>query len=185
MTALTPDLEMIGAQLQHAYARRLRMRRAVRLSAVAATVAATVAVTAVAATGDLQLDPTKWAIVGGGSVDNGRGEYVHARSLQDGRPSTFMVEHDAGMDRYDAFLLHERLKDAADATSSVEVPQEPAALCTRGQLARVEQETLDALRANAAPSSPADCRGVAYGVELARHVFTGVEPAENLMPGVD
>lgn len=184
MTTLTPELETIRAELQQAYARRLRTRRALRLTGVSAAVAAMLAVTAVAATGDLQLDPTKWAIVSGGSVDNGRGEYVHARSVQDGSPSTFMVEHDAGMDRYDAFLLHERLKDAAGSTSPVEVRPETGALCTRDQLARVEQETLDALRADAAPQPSLDCRGAAYGVEIARHVFTGVEPAENLMPGV-
>ena len=184
MTTLTPELETIRVQLQQAYARRLRTRRTIRVTAVAATVAATLAVTAVAASGDLQLDPTKWAIVSGGSVDNGRGEFVHARSLEDGRPSTFMVEHDAGMDRYEAFLLHERLRDAADSSSPVEVRPEAGALCTRDQLARIEQNTLDALRANASPQPSAKCRGVAYGVEIARHVFTGVEPAENLMPGV-
>ena len=31
--------------------------------------------------------------------------------------STFMVEHDAGLTPYEAFLLHERTRAAADATS--------------------------------------------------------------------
>ena len=104
---------------------------------------------------------------------------MHARNLHDGGSSTFMVEHDAGMDRYDAFLLHEKTVDAAGGGG------ESGALCTRGQLTRIEQESLDALRAGATPASAMSCRGREYGIETAQRVFTGVEPAANLMPGVE
>jgi hypothetical protein len=187
MTELSPELQLIGSRLQHAYASRLRRRRFARTFAALGALAAVSTVTALAATGDLQLDPTKWQILGSGSVDDSRGEYVHAKNLQDGGHSTFMVEHDAGMDRYEAFLLHERLKAEADSTSPVRVATEGGTLCTRDELATVEQEALDALRANASPEAATagtSCRGVAYGVEIAGRVFSGIEPASNLMPGV-
>ena len=128
---------------------------------------------------DLGLDPTKWEITAGGSVDGGKAAFVKARNREDGSPSTFMVEHDAGMDRYDAFLLHEKTVDAAGGGP------ETGALCTREQLARIEQQTLDALRAGANPAPADTCRGRAYGIEIAQHVYAGREPQANLMPGVE
>jgi hypothetical protein len=187
MTELSPELELIGSSLEHAYAARLRRRRFVRTFGGVAAVAALFTVTALAASGDLQLDPSKWQVLGSGSVDDGRGEYVHAQSLKDGGHSTLMVEHDAAMNRYDAFLLDERLKARADATSPVPVATDRRALCMRDELASVEQKALDALRANASPETATanlDCRGVSYGVEIARLVFRGTEPASDLMPGV-
>jgi hypothetical protein len=184
---LSPELELIGLQLRKAYAGRLHRRRITRVTAAAAGLAAVAALSAAAATGELQLDPTKWVTLGAGSVDNGRGEYVHARNLQDGGPSTFMVEHDSGMDRYQALLLHERLKAAADESSPVPVQSEPGPLCTREQLTGIEQSALDALRASSSPKAAVteSCRGVAYGVEIAQRVFSGNEPAADLMPGVE
>ena len=158
-----------------------------RATAAAGLLATICTVAALGASGDLQLDPTEWAFVSGGSVDDGRGEYVHAKSLKDGGPSTFMVEHDAGMDRYEAFLLHERLKATADETSPVAVKAESGPLCTREQLTRIEQNAMDALRAGASPQAAtagAGCRGRAYGIEIAQRVFSGVEPNPDLMPGV-
>jgi hypothetical protein len=191
MNELAPELHAIGIDLQRAYAGRLRRRRIGRVTAATAGLAGVLAVSALASTGDLPLDPAKWFVVSAGSIDNGRGEYVHAKSLDDGGPSTFMVEHDSGMDRYQAFLLHERLRAAADETSPVEVQSEPGALCTRQQLARAEQTALDALRAGSPAQTAVEtafagepCRGLAYGVEIARRVFNGVEPEANLMPGV-
>jgi hypothetical protein len=188
MTELTTELELIRQDLCRAHDRRLRRNR--RMRAGFATAAAALAVAAVASASaiglDLNLDPARWVTVGRGVVDDGKGEYVHARSVEDGGPSTFMVEHDAGMNRYDAFLLHERLKAAADETSPVPVMPEAGPLCTREQLTRIEQAALDALRANASPADATageGCRGVAYGIEIAQRVFTGVEPAANLMPG--
>jgi hypothetical protein len=188
MTALSAELEAIGLQLQAAYAGRLRRRRLVRVAAAGAAAVAALAVSAAAATGDLQLDPMKWEVLSGGSVDNGAGQYVHAKSKLDGGPSTFMVEHDAGIDRYRAFLLHERLRAAADSTSPVEVQAEPGSLCTRDELTRIEQSTLDALRANGSPQTATagdQCRGREYGIEIARRVFTSNEPAADLMPSVE
>jgi hypothetical protein len=191
MTELTPELELIGTQLCRAYGTRLHRRRTARAVVAAVAVAGLSAVAALGATGDLQLDPTKWEILSGGTVDNGRGEYVHAKSLEDGGPSTFMVEHDAGMDRYQAFQLHERLRAAADETSPVPVVPEPGPLCTPAQLTRAEQTALDALRAKSSPQAAVaaafandPCRGLEYGTEIAQRVFTGNEPAADLMPGV-
>ena len=192
MNELSPELELIGLQLRKAYAGRLRRRRITRVAAATVGLAAVAALSAAAATGELQLDPTKWVTLGAGTVDNGRAEYVHAKSLKDGSNSTFMVEHDAGMARYQAFLLHERVKAAADQSSPVPVQAEPGAVCTQEQLTRAEQTALDALRAG----SPADaavasafqsnpCRGLAYGVEIASAVFGGKEPAADLMPGAE
>jgi hypothetical protein len=192
VTQLSPELETIGADLRRAYAARLRRRRVARVATLTGGLAVLCTATAVAATsGDLQLDPSKWSVLGGGSVDDGRGEYVHARNVEDGSSSTFMVEHDAGLDRYEAFLLHERLRAAADGTSPAPVRAEPGPICTRAQLTRAEQTALDALRAGAAPATAVQsafageqCRGLGYGVETAQQVFAGVEPTESLMPGV-
>jgi len=180
MTQLSPELETIGRRLHFAYSARLRRRRRLRLGTVAACALLAFGGAAYASgfADDLGLDPTKWEIVGGGSVDGGKAAFVKARNLEDGRPSTFMVEHDAGMDRYDAFLLHEKTVEAAGGGA------ESGALCTRGQLTRIEQDALDALRSAAAPDPAANCRGRAYGLEIAQRVFAGVEPDANLMPGV-
>ncbi len=180
MTQLAPELETIGRQLHAAYSTRLRRRRRLRAGTVAACCVLAFGGAAYASgfADDLGLDPTKWEILAGGSVDGGQAAWVRAKSLEDGRPSTFMVEHDAGMDRYDAFLLHEKTLDAAGGSP------ETGALCTRDELARIEQQSLDALRAGGTPDPGETCRGRAYGVEIAQHVFAGVEPEANLMPRV-
>jgi len=181
MTQLAPELETIGRQLHLAYSGRLRRQRRLRLGTAAAccVLAFGGAAYASGVTDDLGLDPTKWEILSRGVVDDGKGAFVHAKSLEDGRPSTFMVEHDAGMDRYDAFLLHEKTVDAAGGGG------ESGALCTSAQLTQIERESLNALRAGATPASAISCRGREYGIETAQRVFTGVEPAANLMPGVE
>jgi len=181
MTQLVPELELIQRQLVTAYSARLHRRRRVRIGTVAAccVLAFGGAAYASGVADDLGLDPTKWQILDGGSVDGGKAAFVRARSLEDGRPSTFMVEHDAGMDRYDAFLLHEKTVDAAGGGS------EAGPLCTRAELTSIEREVLGALRAGATPAPPESCRGRDYGVEMARNVYAGVEPATNLMPGVE
>ena len=181
MTQLTSELETIGRQLHVAYSTRLRRRRRVRLGTVAACAMLAFGGAAYASgvASDLGLDPTKWEILAGGSVEGGKASWVRATSLDDGRPSTFMVEHDAGMDRYDAFLLHEQTLDAAGGSP------ESGALCTREELAGIEQQSLDALRAGTTLDPSASCRGRTYGIEIAQHVFAGVEPAENLIAGVE
>jgi hypothetical protein len=111
-----------------------------------------------------------------------------------------MVEHDDGVDRYQAFLLHERTKAAADSTSPVPQLEEPGPLCTAAQLTRAEtvalqtlagvtpgtspdaaKETVDIALGDAFASDP--CRGVEYAGEQARLVWAGVEPRALLMPG--
>jgi hypothetical protein len=208
MTTLPAHLDALGRDLDVAMRRLVarRRRRSLALRTAAAGAGLVLAFSAAAvASGigpDLQLDPTKWSLLGGGGVDEGRGEYVHAQRLTDGSHSTFMVEHDQGLDRYAAFLLHERLRAAADESSPVPVRQEAGALCTRAELTRAEQVSLTALRASFDPGAPADatkgavdaalasefaaspCRGLAYAGELARLVYAGVEPVGNLMAGV-
>ncbi len=150
---------------------------------------------------DLQLDPTKWAILGGGSVDNGRGSYVHAKNLQDDSSSTFMLEHDAGLDPYQAFLLHVRTRASADATSPSPVRAERGDVCTAAELTRAETVALQTLHnsfpaaatpratkevvdaAVVAAFADAPCRGLEYAGERARFVYAGVEPRSSLMPG--
>jgi hypothetical protein len=172
------QLDAIGHDLVVAYSARLRRRRTVRLTAAAACSLLAFAGAAYASgvADDLGLDPTKWEIVSAGSVDGGLAQYVHARNLEDGGPSTFMDEHDAGLNRYDAFLLHEKTLDAAGGSP------ETGPLCTRAELASVERQALEALRAGATPDPAESCRGRAYGIEIAQHVFAGIEPAANLMP---
>jgi hypothetical protein len=190
------DLDAIGRDLGAAYARRLerrrRCRRIARTSAVAAIAACAFATIAVASGigPDLELNPAEWSILGRGSTDGGRGEYVHARRVRDGSPSTFMVEHDAGLAPYAAFLLHERTKAAADATSPVPVRPEPGPLCTPAQLTRAESTALTALRAGGdaagaveAAFADAPCRGLEWAAERARAVVAGKEPPSMLMPG--
>ena len=152
--------------------------------------------------GDLQLDPTKWSILAGGSVDDGRGAYVHARRLHDGSNSTFVVEHDAGLPAYQAFLLHERTLAAAQSTSSVPVRREPGELCAPAALAQAEKVALATLRSGFPEGTGADatrtavdaslqatfanapCRGLDYAGEQARFVYAGIQPPSTLMPGV-
>jgi hypothetical protein len=180
MTQLAPELALIQRHLVTAYSNRMQRRRRLRIGTVAACCVLAFGGAAYAAgvADDLGLDPTKWEILSAGSVDGGKGAFVRARSLEDGRPSTFMVEHDAGMDRYDAFLLHEKTLDGAGGSP------ETGALCTREQLTRIERESLEALRAGATPAPSESCRGREYGIETSQRVYAGVEPEENLMPGV-
>jgi hypothetical protein len=195
VTSLPAHLESLGRDLDDAVGRllvrRRRRSRAVRAFAAVATLVLAFSAAAVASGigGDLGLDPTKWSILGGGSVDGG--EYVHAQRVTDGSQSTFMVEHDQGLDRYDAFLLHERLRAAADATSPVPVREEPGAVCTRAELTRAEQVALDAARSSepvaeavAAAFAGAPCRGLEYAGQMAIQVNAGKEPSSNLMAGV-
>jgi hypothetical protein len=200
------DLDTIGRDLVIAYGaqleRKQRRRRMVRSGGLVAVLAGVFATVAIASGlgPELQLDPTKWAVLGGGSTDSGRGAYVHAKRVQDGSHSTFMVEHDAGLTRYEAFLLHERTKSAADTTSPVPVRVEAGALCTAAELTRAEVVGLRALR-SFAPGTPANatkgpvdeavaaafsgtpCRGLEYAGEEARLVYAGTEPRALLMPG--
>ena len=194
MTDLSPQLEAFGLQLRDAYGRRLRRRRITRTIAASAAAVLVLAAAAFASgiAGDLYLDPTKWEILGSGTVNDGKGEYVHAKERVGGRNSTFMVEHDADIsDRYDAFLLHEKLKAEANRTSPVPVRTETGPLCSRDELMRAEQTALDALRAGVSPGEAVQaafadnpCRGLEYGTEIAARVFAGKEPASHLMPGV-
>jgi hypothetical protein len=207
VTDLAASLDPLGRDLHDAL-RRLTTRRARRRRALRTMMATTVLLGAFGAVAfasgiapDLQLDPTKWSILGSGSVDNGRGQYVHARDKATGQDSSFSVEHDAGIARYEAFLLHERLRDAENATAPEPAVVEPGSLCTAAQLTRAESVALAALRSSFSPgaapnatkgaadaalraefaSSP--CRGLQYAGEQARFVFAGIEPASNLMPG--
>jgi len=205
---MATDLAAIGADLHVALTRRFERRRRTRRRLVTMAVA-TLVVCGVAATAiasgigpDLQLDPTQWSIVGGGSVDNGRGAYVHAKRLSDGSPSTFLVEHDAGLPAYHAFLLHERTLAAAQASSPVPVQVEPGDLCTPFALTRAEAVALSTLRTQFSSRTNADatkasvdsavqaafagspCRGLEYASEQARRVYAGVQPGSTLMPSV-
>ena len=150
---------------------------------------------------DLQLDPSKWSILGGGSVDDGRGAYVHAKNRVDGSNSTFMVEHDSGLPAYQAFLLHQKTLAAANSTSPVPCGTEPGALCTPDALTRAETVAMVALRAGFTPGASPDstrvavtaavadafknapCVGLEYAGEQARLVYSGRQPESTLMPG--
>ena len=207
---LSPELELIGHHLDTAFARlvarRRRRRRTVRIGAAMAVLAAAFSAVAVASGigPDLRLDPTKWTTLHQGDIDEGKGAYVHASENATGRQSLFMVEHDAGLGRYQAFLLHERLVDAgsaAEAQSGVPVLTETGALCTATQLTRAEVVALATLRTSFPAGTPADatrqpvddavhdafapnaCRGLRYASEQARLVYAGVQPDSLLMPG--
>jgi hypothetical protein len=203
------DLVAIGEDLHAALVRRVerrqrRRRRAVAaVAAVAAASALSLSAAAIASGvgGDLQLDPTKWSLLGGGSVDNDRGAYVHAKRLSDGSHATFLVEHDADMPPYAAFLLHERTLAAAEASSPVPVRGERGDLCAPSALARAELVAIATLRVRFPPGADADatkssvdasvqaafagapCRGLEYAGEQARLAYAGVQPASMLMPG--
>jgi hypothetical protein len=207
MNDIVARLDPLGRDLHQALgrttARRARRRRAVRVTAATAALVGTFAAVAVASgiAPDLQLDPTKWTILGSGNVDGGRGQYVHAQDKVTGAHSTFSVEHDAGLSRYDAFLLYERLRDAENQTAPAAAPIEPGALCTAGQLTQAEVVALATLRSSFPQGTAADatksavdtsvrtafsgspCRGLEYAGERARFVFAGIEPAGSLMPG--
>jgi hypothetical protein len=200
------NLDELGRDLHAAVGRlidRRRRRQRVTRSFLAATLAVGTLAVGALASGlgpDLQLDPTKWTILGRGEIDDGRGEFVHARENASGEDSLFMVEHDDGIDRYEAFLLHERVKESAQAAAG-RPAAETGPLCTRAQLTRAEVVTLEALRAEFPSGTPpavtkavadravggafADerCRGLEYAGERARFVFGGVEPERMLMPG--
>lgn len=150
LVALEQDLR---TALAHRIERGQRRRRRLSVAALIAVVTTGLCAAAVASgiAGDLGLDPTKWEVLGGGSVDNGRGAYVHAQRKEDGSNSTFMVEHDAGLPPYRAFLLHEQTLDAAQETSPVRVRAEQGELCTAAELTRAESVALAALRASFAP----------------------------------
>ena len=210
MTTLSPALELIGHDLNSAVCRlidrRQRRRRMLRLTGTALTLAAAFCAVAVASgiATDLHLDPGTWTILHRGDVDDGKGAYVHATENSTGRPSVFMVEHDAGLDRYAAFLLHEQTlaaANAAEADSGTQTRIEPGPLCTRAQVTRAEVVALGTLRASSAPGTPAEltgapgdaavraafggtaCRGLEYAGEQARLVYAGNQPAALLMPG--
>jgi hypothetical protein len=204
---MTTDLEAIGCDLQYALERRLRSKRRriqrLRLAAVCLTATGAFATVAYASGigGDLQLDPSKWSILGGGNVDGSRGAYVHAKNRADGSNSTFMVEHDAGLPAYQAFLLHQKTLAAANSTSPVPVRSEPGALCTPDAVTRAETVAMVALRANFTPATSPDatrvaitaalaaafentpCAGLEYAGEQARLVYSGRQPESTLMPG--
>lgn len=202
MTDLTPELELVGADLRQAVAafvagRRRRVRR-LRFAAAAAAAFAAFAAAAFASgiADDLRLDPTKWTVLGGGSVDDGRAVFVKARRNDDGSESTFLLEHDAGLAPYAAFLLHERVVAAAGGDG------ERGLLCTREELTRAERTALAALQAFPAGATPeetrpavatavqaafadAPCRGLEWAGERARFVYAKIEPRTALMPGAD
>ena len=204
---MTTDFEALGRDLQLAVGRtihrRQRRRRHTRFAAISLAAAGASAAVAIASGigPDLQLDPTKWTILGGGNVDSARGAYVHATNRQDGSHSTFLVEHDAGLPAYQAFLLHENTLAAAEQTSPVPVRVEQGALCTPSALTRAESVALVTLRSGFAPGTNADatkpavdgalasafadasCRGLQYAGEQARLVYAGREPESKLMPG--
>ena len=189
------DLDSIERDLVAAYRVRLATkgrRRKFGLATVAALVLAG-AFSAVAVAADIgvnfTLDPTQWIVVGSGSTSDGQGTYVHAQRTSDGSHSTFIVEHDADLNRYDAFLLHERTKDAADATSPVPVRPEPTTLCTADQLTHAEIVALQVVDANPAAAKDdvmaalgSDCRGLDYAAEEVLLVTAGTEPRSMLMP---
>lgn len=193
----------LHAAAGRAVARRRRHRRRLRVAGTTAAAALVFSAVAVASGigPELQLDPTKWSILGGGTVDGGQGQYVHAQNREDGKNSTFMVEHDQGLDRYEAFLLHQRLREAAATSSPVPVRPEKGALCTRAELTRAELAALVVLRESFAPGTASDatkqavddavaaafaaspCAGLEYAGERARFVYAGIEPTSMLMPG--
>lgn len=201
------DFAAIERDLMAAFTRRLEQRRRTTsrlrtgLLIVALAGAFCTAAIASGVVGDLQLDPTKWSILGGGDVDGGRGTYVHAKSLENGSNSTFLLEHDDGLVPYQAFLLHEKTLAAAQASSPVPVRLESGDLCSAAALTRAEQIALSTLNAGFAQSAPTDaskqavdnatraafadapCRGLEYAGEQARLVYAGVQPGSKLMPG--
>ena len=201
------DLDAMEVDLRTAlarhHARRSRRRRKLVAGALASVTALGLCAVAVASGigGDLQLDPRTWSILGSGSVDDGRGEYVHAKRTADDTSATFMVEHDAGLPAYERFLLHQKTLAAAQASSPESVRIEPGPLCAAAALTRAEQVALSALRSTFPNGAGADesaaqvdkavhvafadapCKGLDYAGEQARLVYAGTEPETNLMLG--
>lgn len=197
----------IESDLIAAFARTLERRRRtnsrIRAALLTLAVAGAFCTAAIASgiVGDLQLDPTKWSVLGGGDVDGGRGTYVHAKGLENGSNSTFLLEHDDGLAPYQAFLLHEKTLAAAQASSPVPVRVEPGELCSAAAVTSAEQVALSALSAGFPPGASANaskqavdsatqaafagspCRGLEYAGEQARLVYAGVQPRSKLMPG--
>jgi hypothetical protein len=204
---MTTDFELIGLDLSAALHRwmetRRRKGRRIRIALLSAAVAGAFSAAAIASgiAGDLGLDPTKWSVLGGGDVDGGRGAYVHAMNLEDGANATFLVEHDAGLAAYQAFLLHEQTLAAAQVSSPVLVRVERGELCSPAAVTRAEQIALSILSAafsrgespdtskqavddaTATAFADAPCRGLEYAGEQARLVYAGVQPSSKLMPG--
>jgi hypothetical protein len=199
---ITLEHDLTSALARSAGRRRRRRRFATAGAVVLAACGFSAAAIASGIGPDLQLDPTKWSILGGGSVDDGRGAYVHAQRRDDGSHSTFMLTHDADLAPYRAFLLHEKTLTAAQETSPVRVRVEPGDLCTAAELTRAESVAMATLQANFPPGAEVNrtkaavdaavkdalagtpCRGLEYAGEQARLVYAGVMPAERLMPGV-
>ena len=201
MTNLELQLSLLGADLQRAVgalaARRRRRVRRMRFVAVVLAAFGTFAAVAFASgiADDLNLDPTKWTIVGGGSVDGGRGAFVKARNNDDRSESTFLLEHDAGLPPYEAFLLHERVIEAAGGDA------EHGAPCSPDDLTRAERTALTALQPFPVGTPPEEtkpavaaalqgafstpCRGLEWAGERARFVHAGIEPRALLMPGAE
>ena len=190
MTELTPELEAVGRSLHAALDRRIarsrRRKRRLRQITVVATAFAALAGAAFASgiADDLHLDPTKWTPFASGTVDDGQGQFVKAHATDGSGDSTFMVEHDAALERYDAFLLHERLVQAVGGDG------ETGALCSRAELTRAEQVALAALQSGDSAKAAVEakfagqpCRGLGYASEQAGLVFDGIEPRSLLMPG--
>jgi hypothetical protein len=176
--ALGRDLQRaVGRQIARR-AHRRRVATASALSVVAVGILSTAALASGVLPG-LDLDPTKWEVLDRGEVD-GQASYVIARDRQSGEESTFLEERDAGMDRYEAFLLNRRTRSAA------RLPLEAGPVCTAEELTRIEIAALEALAAGASVTEalrPFACSGVEYGAERALGVHEGTEPVEMLMPG--
>ena len=120
----------LHAALERKVATRRRLKRAARAGAVALAVATFSTTVAVASTGVSfgDLDPTKWTILGRGEVD-GRASYVNARNNETGDEATFLEARDDGLDRYEAFTLHQRALAAAGS-----LPNEAGITCTADEL---------------------------------------------------
>jgi hypothetical protein len=205
---MNTDLEALGHDLlltfgQHTERRRRRKRRTATASlATLAVCALAAAAMASGIASELRLDPTQWSILGSGDVDNGRGEYVIAERRSDGSTSTFLVEHDAGLSPYRAFLLHEQTRAASEASSPVAVEAEQGDLCSPAELTRAENTALMTVKGQASSTTPmadkvavdaavqaafagSPCKGLDWAGEQARLVYAGVQPASTLMPGVN
>lgn len=187
----------LHAAVERKVATRRRLTRAARAGAVALALTAFSTTVAVASTGVSfgDLDPTKWTILGRGEVD-GRASYVKARNNQTGDEATFLEAREAGLDRYEAFTLHQRALGAAGS-----LPTEAGTTCTAAELTRAEIVALDTLAGIGPPGLPTDaatarvdaatraafgdhpCQGLQYAGERARWVYAGEEPESMLMPG--
>ncbi|MBA2360623.1 MAG: hypothetical protein H0V79_06780 [Actinobacteria bacterium] len=187
--ALGRDLHTaLGRKIAH----RARRKRIVKTSALSVTAAGILSAGALASgvLPGLDLDPTRWEILGRGEVD-GKASYVNARERATGSESTFVEERDAGLDRYDAFLLHQKTMAAAGSTP------DSGAVCTADQLTRAEIAALETVAALVSPGvsqeagqgevaaavEPFGCSGRGYAGERARWVYARTEPIEALMPG--